>query len=83
MIQDYINEALKIAKYEIIEDDEPYYAQVDQLKGVWASGKSFEECRNNLIEVIEGWLIIRFQRGLEIPEINGVTIKKPQELSIK
>ena len=55
MLTEYIEEALKRAKYEIIDDEEPYYGEVPELKGVWTSGKTLEECREKLIEVIEGW----------------------------
>ncbi|KCZ71982.1 hypothetical protein ANME2D_01992, partial [Candidatus Methanoperedens nitroreducens] len=58
MILEYINAALEKAKYEIIEDDEPYYGEVQELKGVWATGKTLEECRRNLAETIEGWIIL-------------------------
>ena len=45
MITEYINAALSHAKYEIIEDTEPYYGEIPELKGVWATGKTLEECR--------------------------------------
>ena len=45
MIKEYINAALSKAHYEIIEDGEPYYGEVPELKGVWATGKTLEECR--------------------------------------
>ena len=64
MILEYINAAMEKAKYEIIEDDEPYYAEVPGLRGVWATGKTLEECRRNLTETIEGWIIIRLKKGL-------------------
>ena len=76
MIKEYIDAALEKAEYEIIEDDEPYYAEIKSLQGVWASGKSFEECRKNLISSIEGWLIIRLRKGLTIPTINGCNIEQ-------
>ena len=63
MLTEYIEEALKRAKYEIINDEEPYYGEVPELKGVWATGKTLEECRKNLKEVIEGWLIISIKKG--------------------
>jgi len=64
MILEYINAAMEKAKYEIIEDDEPYYAEVPGLRGVWATGKTLEECRRNLAETIEEWIIIRLKKGL-------------------
>ena len=72
MIIEYINEALSIANYEIIEDDEPFYAEIHELPGVWATGKTLELCRKNLYDVIEGWLIVSLRKGLPIPELNNV-----------
>jgi len=67
MLIEYIEAALARAKYEIIRDDEPYYGEVPNLKGVWATGRTLEECRKRLSEVIEGWIIIRLKKGLPIP----------------
>jgi len=67
MITEYVNEALKRAKFELINDEEPYYGEVTELRGVWATGKTVEECRHNLAEVIDGWFAIRKERGLPIP----------------
>jgi len=69
LITQYIEAALSRATYEIIEDEEPYYGEVPELEGVWATGKTLEECRRNLAEVIDGWLVVRLRRGLDIPSI--------------
>lgn len=82
MIVEYIEAALAKAKYEIIRDDEPYYGEVPVLKGVWATGKTLEECRKRLYEVIEGWIIIRVKKGLPIPRLGRYRIKEPKELSV-
>jgi len=66
MICRYREAALERARYEIIDDDEPYYGEVTELPGVWASGTSLEECRKNLAEVIEGWELLRRSHGLDI-----------------
>jgi predicted RNase H-like HicB family nuclease len=78
MILEYINAALEKAKYEIIEDDEPYYGEVPELKGVWATGKTLEECRKNLAETIEGWIILRLKKGLPLPSIGGIKFEEPK-----
>ncbi len=67
MISQYLAAALERAHYEIIDDEEPYYGEVPELAGVWATGKSLEECRRNLAEVIEGWILLRLNRGMAIP----------------
>lgn len=80
MLLEYIQEALNRARYEIIDDKKPYYGEVPELSGVWASGKSLEECRENLREVIEGWLIVRFQKDLPIPALGGKRLSKAKGL---
>jgi len=79
MILEYINAALERAKYEIIKDKKPYYGEVPGLKGIRATGKTLEECRRNLAETIEGWIILRLQKGLPIPSIG---YKKFKELKV-
>ncbi|PKL63507.1 MAG: HicB family protein [Methanomicrobiales archaeon HGW-Methanomicrobiales-2] len=73
MILDYTTVALDHAQCEIIEDAEPYYGEVPELPGVWATGRTLEECRRNLAGVIDEWLIVRLRRGLPIPSIAGRT----------
>ena len=82
MIVEYIEAALARARYEIIRDEEPYYGEVPGLKGVWATGKTLEECRKKLSEVIEGWIIVRIRKGLPIPPLGRYRIKEPKELSL-
>ena len=82
MLIEYIEAAIARAKYEMIQDEEPYYGEVPSLKGAWATGKTLEECRKRLFEVIEGWIIIRIKKGLPIPPLGKYRIKEPKELSI-
>ncbi len=82
MIKEYIEAALERAKYELIEDDEPYYGEVPGLDGVWATGKTLEECRRNLAEVIDGWLLIRLKKGLSIPAIGEHRIEEPKPIEV-
>lgn len=69
MIQ-YIQAALENARYEIIDDEKPYYGEVPKLDGVWGSGNTLEECRQNLEEVIDEWVLVRLTKGLSIPQID-------------
>ncbi len=75
MIVQYIQKAMEKAHYEIIDDEEPYYGEIPECQGVWATGKTLEECRQNLEEVLEGWIVVRLQRGLNLPSIEGVAIR--------
>lgn len=82
MISEYINAAMKNAHYEIIEDEEPYYGEIPELKGVWATGKTLEECRDNLTENLEGWILVRNSQGMDIPTINGHKVITPKEMKV-
>jgi predicted RNase H-like HicB family nuclease len=82
VIIEYINAALARAKYELIEDEEPYYGEVPDLQGVWATGKTLEECRRNLAEVIDGWLIVSLKKGLPIPQIGEYRIDELKRLEV-
>ena len=79
MLIEYIEESLKRAHYEMIDDKEPYYGEVKELKGVWATGNSLEECRKNLRDVIEGWILISIKKEIQIPKLGNVEIKEVKE----
>ncbi len=82
MIREYIDTALECAHYEMIKDEEPYYGEVKELQGVWATGKTLEECRRKLSEVIDGWILVRLSRGLTVPDLRGVRITPPKEIHV-
>lgn len=67
MINDYILSYLKKARYEIIDNGKTFYAEIPALRGVWATGKTLENCRQELASVLEGWIIFRLRRNLPIP----------------
>lgn len=75
MIIEYIHAALARAKYEIIDDDEPFYGEIEDLPGVWATGKTLEDCRQNLVDVLDEWIIIHLRRDLPIPRFGDHTIE--------
>ena len=81
MITEYIEAALAKATYEIIQDEEPYYGEIPGLQGVWASGKTLEECRRNLAEAIEGWVLLSIAKGLPIPALGEVAIHLPKKVA--
>lgn len=76
MIQDYLEKMIAKAKYRFIESDAIFYAEIPGLKGVWASGKALEKTRENLLEVLEGWVVLHLKRGLPIPGLKFSSPKK-------
>ena len=78
MFSEYIQAALDRAEYDTLEHGS-FVATVTGLQGVIAVGNSFEECRKDLIEVIEEWIVARIQWGYPIPSIAGHTIESSKE----
>jgi predicted RNase H-like HicB family nuclease len=82
MLLQYIQTALDQAHYEMIEDEEPFYGEVVALPGVWSTGKTLEECRRNLVEAIEDWVLFSVAKGLPVPVLKDVTIRIPERVMV-
>lgn len=82
MLTEYIQEALERAHYELIQDEEPYYGEVPELPGVWATGKTLEACRASLREVVEGWIALRLHKGLPVPPLGVRRIEPAREPAV-
>ena len=75
MLTEYIEEALRRARYELIDDPKtPFYGEVPDLPGVWASGDTLEACRLELKETVEGWILLSVKRSLPIPKLGDIGI---------
>ncbi len=68
MVSEYIQAALKRARYEKLEDS-TWYAEIPGFQGVWANGPTVEECRADLIGALEGWILLGIQLHHPLPEI--------------
>ena len=66
MIRQYVERALRTARYDKLEDG-TFYGEVPRLRGVLATGETLEECRNQLAEVVEEWVLVRVAKGLPVP----------------
>lgn len=74
MIRQYVEEALKIAHYDKLEDG-TFYGEVPRLRGVLATGETLEECRSQLAEVVEEWVLVRVAKGLVVPPLGKIEVK--------
>ncbi|MEK7477584.1 MAG: type II toxin-antitoxin system HicB family antitoxin [Candidatus Coatesbacteria bacterium] len=83
MILEYVEAAMAKAKYEIIANNpEPYYGEISACRGVWATGRTLEACRDELREVLDGWIALRLRKGLAIPVVGGRTVRPPVRLTV-
>jgi predicted RNase H-like HicB family nuclease len=77
MIIEYLQAALRHARYEILPEDGTFYGEIPECPGVYANASSLEECREELREVLDEWVLFRVHRQLPLPTIDGI------ELTIK
>ncbi|MBL6992211.1 MAG: type II toxin-antitoxin system HicB family antitoxin [Bacteriovoracaceae bacterium] len=77
MLVEYIQGALENAEYKRLENG-TWFAEIPGFKGVWANGKTVEECRKELVDVLEEWLILKLRDADPVPLVKGyeISIKK-------
>ncbi|MBI2627290.1 MAG: type II toxin-antitoxin system HicB family antitoxin [Parcubacteria group bacterium] len=66
MLTRFINQKLKNARYKLLKDGS-YFGEIPSLKGVWANARNLEDCRNELREVLEEWLVFKLKEEENIP----------------
>jgi predicted RNase H-like HicB family nuclease len=74
MLTDYIRAAMRRARYEILEDEGSFYGEIPECQGVWANADTLEDCRTELQEVLEDWLLYRLAKQLPVPVIDGISL---------
>ena len=66
MLTNYIRLAMRRASYEILADG-TFYGEIRGFQGVWANEPTLEGCRDELQEVLEGWIVLGLQMGHPLP----------------
>jgi len=74
MLKDYIQAAMRQAKYEILPDDGSFYGEIPGFDGVYANADKLENCREELEEVLEEWILMRVSRNLALPVVEGIEL---------
>ena len=74
MLTEYINAAMRHARYEILPENGGYYGEIPELPGVWANADTLEACREELREVLEGWVVLSIHKNLPLPVIDGIEL---------
>lgn len=75
MLTEYIRAAMRRARYQILEDDGTFYGEIPGFDGVWANAENLEDCREELEEVLEGWIILSLSKNLPLPTIDGISLE--------
>ena len=76
MLANYIDMAMELAVYEIIEEEETYWGEIPGVQGVWARHQTLENCRRELREALSDWIALRLRLGLPIPILAGIDLSQ-------
>ena len=81
MLTKYLEAAMRHAHYEILAEDGAIYGQIPECQGVYANAGTLEECREELAEVLEDWLLFRIHKNLPLPKIDGLELTVGPEVA--
>jgi len=74
MISEYCQKAIEAAEYKQLSDG-TWFGEIPGFRGVWANGGTVEQCRRELIDVLEEWLVLKLRDGDVIPEVHGLRLE--------
>ena len=68
MLTEYIRAAMRRATYEILSDG-TFYGEIAGFQGMYANAETLEACREQLQEVLEGWIVLGLRMGHSLPVV--------------
>ena len=74
MLTEYVQAAMRRAKFKDLGEGEGYFGRITGFRGVWANASSLNTCRTELREVLESWMLVRVRLGLSLPVIDGINL---------
>jgi predicted RNase H-like HicB family nuclease len=74
MFTEYLRAAMKRAEFEVLEEDGSVYGRVPEFRGAWANAPTIEECRRELQEIIEEWILISIADHDVLPVLDGIDL---------
>jgi predicted RNase H-like HicB family nuclease len=82
MLLQYIQAAMRRAKYEILPDDGTFYGHIPDCQGVWANEPTLEGCRESLQSTLEDWILFSVERHQSLPVFDGLDLAVGQTLEV-
>jgi len=66
MLVDFVQKKMEQARYKLLEDG-TYFGEIPGLQGVWGNARKLEDCRRELQEVLEDWLLLKVSSKETVP----------------
>ena len=73
MLTEYLLHAMRQAHYELMENGR-FFGSIPPCAGAWGEGATLEECREELAEALEAWIVTGLRRGDRLPVIDGIDL---------
>ena len=73
MLTDYIRCAMRHAHYELMENGR-FFGSIPECRGAWGEGATLEECREELAEAFESWILVALRHGDSLPVMDGIDL---------
>ena len=70
----YVRAAIKRAQCDWLAESQEYFCAVPELQGAWSTGKSKDEARSELSEVIGDWVQLGLRLHHYIPIVEGIDL---------
>jgi predicted RNase H-like HicB family nuclease len=80
MLTNYIQAAMHHAHYELL-DDATFYGEIPGFQGIFANADTLEICREQLQDVLEGWIVLGLRLGHSLPVVDGYQLNLTLELA--
>jgi len=74
MLTQDIQAALRHAHYEMWPEDGTFVGTIPGFQGVWSKAKTLEECRAELQEVLEDWMLVGLRHSHTLPVVAEIDL---------
>ena len=62
------------ATYERLPEDGLFFGAIDGFDGLYATGVTLDECRMELAEVLEEWILLGISLHHPLPAVDGLQL---------
>jgi len=75
MLIDYIQAAMRRAKYQMLADNEGFVGTIPGFRGLIGHARSLEKCREDLHGALQAWMLLKLlHRDHDLPVIDGINL---------
>jgi predicted RNase H-like HicB family nuclease len=77
---EYLEAAMRAAQFE--QKGSQWFGSIPQLLGLWSSGASLDEARDDLRDALQAWIDVHVNEGgHRLPDIDSFDTQRPQQSS--